>query len=356
MKFTIEKDALLPAVAYAAGIAEKTPGVMPMLSCVGLAAVDGQLSFTATDLVNFICVSVPAEVKASSGLVLPAKKLLDIVKKLPDGEATVAVNDKFQATVKSGGSTFRLSGAAVDGFPQFPAPPALRDQDLFPAPPLRTAIQQTVYATRDDEVNLALCGVYFRENLAVATDKHRLALTSYEGPLRDVILPRKGLEELVKVLKGLDDVFIEESDGYVHFTGGDPTVILSIKKVDTSFVPYEAVIPDRQPSRFTCGSEALKLAFDRVALMSESKNNVRVIVKDATFKVVAECLDGAAEEVVDGDLEAEDVELILNAAFVMEALDRLGAEEVNVTFGDNRSPVVITPTGGGAKALIMPWG
>ena len=362
MKFTIERDVLLPALTYAAGVAEKKPGVMPMLSCVVLSAVDGSLTLAATDLVSFVQIHVPAEVSASKGVAVGAKSFLDIVKKLPDGPVSVAVNDRYQVTVKAGSASFKPGGTDPSSVPTFPPAPRLRSPDFdHSAKELRRAIHQTVYATRDDEVNLALCGVYFDDGVAVATDKHRLALAKYDGPLCDTILPRKGLEELVKVLKaaGEDLVGIEEANGYVTFTVGSAdltTVILSMKKVDADFVPYRDILPETQ-YQFTCPSIALAEACKRVSLMSENKKNVRVRVNGNTLTVSAESHDGSAEEEIEGSYDGRPVTVVLNADFVVEALDRIDSEEVVLGLESDRSPVVIMPTGGGgAKALIMPWG
>jgi DNA polymerase-3 subunit beta len=362
MKFTIERDVLLPALTYAAGVAEKKPGVMPMLSCVVLSAMDGQLALAATDLVSFVQVYVPAEVSASKGVAVGAKAFLDIVKKLPDGLVSVSVNERYQVTVKAGSASFKPGGTDPSGMPTFPPAPKLRDGDFnYSAMELRRAIYQTVYATRDDEVNLALCGVYFDDGVAVATDKHRLALTEYQGLLRNTILPRKGLEELVKVLKGAgeDLVGIEEADGYVIFTvpSADNSVVLSMKKVDSDFIPYREVLPESQPYHFTCPSIALAEACKRVALMSENKKNVRVRANGNTLMVSAESHDGSAEEEIEGTYDGRPVTVVLNADFVVEALDRIDSEEVVLGLESDRSPVVIMPAGGaGAKALIMPWG
>src|SRR4030088_1710495 len=206
MEFTVSKADLVRELGLSQGVVEKKTTI-PILSNVLLEASGDRLFLTATDLELGLRTSCQAKVKKEGSGTLPAKKLLDYVRLLPDAEITIKFGENHWASLVCGRSKTRIAGMSRESFPELPAMPAVLAE--IPIGVLGGMIAKTIFAISSEESRFTLNGallVLKKGNMAmVATDGHRLAMVESSGDLPGVtgayraLLPRKAMAELQKL-------------------------------------------------------------------------------------------------------------------------------------------------------------
>ena len=280
MEIQIQRENLLKPLQAVMGVVERRQ-TMPILANVCLAVKEQQLSITASDLE----VELQARVNLESPLnfvgeiTIPGKKFMDICRSLPEQSAMTLIQEKDKMIVRSGKSRFSLSTLPADDFPlvknikQGSVEFAINQKDL------RYLIQRTHFAMAQEDVRYYLNGMLLEINngmiKTVATDGHRLALNALALPVMNtafmqVILPRKGVLELMRLLEDSDaEVTIQISQNHVCVKGDDFTYIS--KLVDGRFPDYDKVIPKNGDKIVILERDILKQALLRVAILSNEK-------------------------------------------------------------------------------------
>jgi len=371
MKLTISKSELQRGLGRIQSIVEKRNS-MPILSNVRLEAVKGksgaELKLAATDLEVGIHSTHEAKVAKAGGVTVAARKLHEIVRELPDEEIELATTDNNYLEVKCARSQFTLAGTAVE---EYPTLPGASPKKLVPmqAVVLSQMIERTMYATCADETRYNLNGVYVEvlpdvgKLRMVATDGHRLACVDRaiaEG-LEDlpagIIIPRKGLAELKRLVDEDDadeiELGFEGNSGLVR--KGDVT--LAMRLIEGEFPNYRQVIPKEPGRRLSVAAEPFTRALRRVHLLSsQQSHSVKLEVKEGQVAISTRNPDlGEAREEIDVDYAGEEMEIGFNARYLIDALQALGAKEVNLGLQDNLSPVQVRPADDDESlAVVMP--
>lgn len=321
MKFTISRDALLRPLNLVAGVVERRQ-TLPILANV-LMVLDGdRLALTGTDLevelVGRVQLAAPGE---SGEVTMPARKLVDICKSLPEGsEIEFNVQDS-KVTVKSGRSRFTLATLPAREFPNVEDSMGTH-QFTIKQGQLKRLIDRTGFAMAQQDVRYYLNGMLWeikgKQLRVVATDGHRLALCTLPGTIdasddTQVILPRKGVLELARLLLEDDaDIAIVMGSNHIRATTDDFT--FTSKLVDGKFPDYQRVLP-RSPDKIVLGSRLeLRQAFTRAAILSNEKyRGVRLkLTKDSLDIVANNPEQEEAEESVPVDYQGESLEVGFN--------------------------------------------
>ncbi|MCA1791221.1 MAG: DNA polymerase III subunit beta [Thioalkalivibrio sp.] len=371
MKFAVSREALLRPLQLVAGVVERRQ-TLPVLSNL-LLTVDGStLSMTGTDLevqlVALIELDTPA---ASAGeITVPARKLMDIWRALPEGARVEFALDDQRAILKSGRSRFQLSTLPASDFP------ALDDSAAETAfslgqDALRRLIDRTAFSMAQQDVRYFLNGLLLEvtgEHVrAVATDGHRLAmctLTPEAGmpglvdsdTRQQIIVPRKGVLELARLLsEGSGEVELGIGSSHLRAVVGGFTFVT--KLVDGKFPDYERVVP-RGGHREVVGDRlALREAFLRTAILSNEKyRGVRITLGSETLTVQANNPEQEeAEEAVAVDYSGDALEIGFNVSYLLDVLGVLDTERVRVTVSDaNSSALIEEPEAGDSLYVVMP--
>src|SRR6267142_3192095 len=207
MKFEALRDTLLNPIQAVVGVVERRQ-TMPILANLLLTVTDGSLSVTATDLEVELVAKAEVEVKDKGEVTVPARKLLDICRALPEGSKVTVSLERERITVRSGRSRFTLATLPAAEFPAVEDIKAQRSVSL-PQKQFRQLIEQTHFAMAQQDVRYYLNGLLLetlpKRVRAVATDGHRLAMCDLEAdvadlPAQQVIVPRKGVMELQRLL------------------------------------------------------------------------------------------------------------------------------------------------------------
>ncbi|MFQ5634572.1 MAG: DNA polymerase III subunit beta [Gammaproteobacteria bacterium] len=363
MNLTTSRESLLRPLQAVIGVVERRQ-TMPILANVLLVARNGQLSITATDLeVELVARSVVDEMKAEGEITVPARKLLDICRALPE-EATVNARlDGDRMVVKSGRSRFMLSTLAAADFPVIDDIEAKREITLAQAD-VHKLLDKTHFSMAQQDVRYYLNGLLLETAggtlRAVATDGHRLALCEVglvdeSGAAEQVIIPRKGVLELQRLLGDDDDVQL--AIGANHIRANIGSIRFTSKLIDGRFPDYDRVIPKPDGNRLRAGRDYLRSALQRAAILSNEKyRGIRLDLASKCLKIQANNPDQEeAHDEIEVDYDGEEIEIGFNVNYLLDALGAVDADEVELGFVDaNSSCVIHGPGVEDAKFVVMP--
>lgn len=359
------RETLLKPLQAVSGIIERRH-TLPILSNVLLERDAARLSFVATDIEIEIAASVEVDTGGESkAITVGARKLLEILRALPDGsEVTLALTDK-RLQVKSGKSRFNLQTLPAEDFPRLADPEDASTQFELPQKLLKDLFSHVQYAMAQQDIRYYLNGLLMvidaGELRVIATDGHRLAFASNavankELAKQEVILPRKTVLELAKLLADNDDpVAIELSASQARFKFGD--ILLASKLVDGKFPDYQRVIPTQHPKQLRLDRIALQQALQRAAILTSDKfRGVRWVLTENSLKISCSNTEQEeAQEELDLAYQGEALDIGFNVGYLLDVLNNLDVPEVNVALGDSNSSALITvPDRDDFKYVVMP--
>lgn len=363
MKFTINRDALLKPLQIVSGAVERR-STLPILSNVLIQVSDNSLRITGTDLEVELVSSVSLEDAEAGDITIPAKKLLDIVRSLSEGADVHIEGADDKVVVRSGKSRFTLSSLPAAEFPnieEFDSEIKLQ----ISQGKLKHLIERTHFSMANQDVRYYLNGMLFEVNdnvlRTVATDGHRLAMASAQLeqsalPHKQVIVPRKGISELLRLLDG-DDSLLELSLGQNHIrveTGG---MTFTSKLLDGRFPDYRRVIPTGGEQVVIAERDLLRQSCVRVAILSNEKfRGVRVVLNDQEMCLTANNQEQEkADERVEVSYNGKAMEIGFNVNYLMDVVNAIEGQQVKFTLTDeNSSALVEDAADDSAVYVIMP--
>lgn len=366
MKMTLRTAELSRALYRAQGVADKK-STMPILAHVLLEAKEDSLTVSATDLDVGLSGNYPADVHEPGAVAVHAKQLYEVVKSLPSEHVELERQDNHWVEIRSGSGRFRLVGMSADEFPALPSHSETQSFTI-PAVVLSEMIDKTIFCVSTDDNRHNLSGIYCecpKANVLrlVATDGHRLALAEhlFDGPVPlegGVIVPRKGFQELKRVLADGDEV----KEAVVGFSGNSGflragTVAISTRLVEGQFPDYAQVIPEQATKRAKIARKAFSEALKRVSLLSQSRSyGVKMTFEEGSLALLAEDPEfGEAHESLPIGLEGEAITIGFNARYLLDVLSHMSDNDVFFDLSDELSPGVIRPTDdSGFLAVVMP--
>jgi DNA polymerase-3 subunit beta len=359
-----KRDELLGPLSAVSGIIERRH-TLPILSNVLIDQADGVLSFLATDIeIQITARSAIAAGADTKPVTVGARKLVDILRALPDGaEVTVTQQDK-RIQVKAGKSRFTLQTLPAEDFPRLARPGGETARLAVPQKAMRKLLGLVQYAMAQQDIRYYLNGLLVlvedRQLRLVATDGHRLAYAAMgleaNLPRIEVIVPRKTVIELSKLLADSDDeVKLELSASQAAFQFGE--IELVTKLVDGKFPDYTRVIPAQHKNALKIDREILRQSLLRAAILSNEKfRGVRWVLTDGSLKIVS---SNAEQEEAQEELEVkyggDALDIGFNVNYLLDVLNNVGASEVECRFGDAASSALLQfPAEPDFKYVVMP--
>ena len=364
MQFTISREALLKPLQLVAGVVERRQ-TLPVLSNVLVSLHEGQLSLTGTDLEVELVGRVAVDDEVQPGdVTVPARKLLDIVKSLPDSSKIDFSLDNQKVTIKSGRSRFTLTTLPASEFPNVEDSPNTLGFSLQQKQ-LKRLIDAVSFSMAQQDVRYYLNGMLL-ENApdfvrTVATDGHRLALCTLNTPVegataRQSILPRKGVMELVRFLADSEQP-VKVMLGSNHLRAQTDDFTFTTKLVDGKFPDYERVLPRSGNNLIHAERNELRQAFSRASILSNEKyRGVRLILEVDQLMLVANNPEQEeAEETVTVDYKGSPFEIGFNVSYLVDVLNALSSDTVRISLADaNSSALVESADGSDAVYVVMP--
>jgi DNA polymerase-3 subunit beta len=348
MKFSIARDTLIKPLNLVAGVVERRQ-TLPILSNVLIALDGARLSLTGTDLEVELVGRLDLEAPGVNGEVtVPARKLVDICKSLPEGSNIEFSVEAGKATVKAGRSRFTLSTLPAADFPAVEATAGDITLEMEQAL-VKQLIDSTAFAMAQQDVRYYLNGLYFEvlggRLRVVATDGHRLALATapqrVEAADMGVIIPRKGVLELSRLLEGAVPIALSIGTNHIRATTNQFT--FTSKLVDGKFPDYERVIP-KNPDKLVVGDRSeLKQAFTRTAILSNEKyRGVRLGLSHNNLDITANNPEQEqAEEVVAVEYDGAEMEIGFNVSYLLDVLSVLSQAQVRLCLSDEASSALL---------------
>lgn len=363
MKLKTQREQLLKPLQHVVGVVERRQ-TLPVLSNVLLVARDEELIFTATDLEVELVTKLRLPIDEPGEATLPARKLLDILRTLPEDATVTLAMQNSKALLHCGRSRFSLATLPAADFPTLEDIPFEGELRLSPID-LKTLIERTHFAMAQQDVRYYLNGLLLDHANgklhAVATDGHRLALCEYEtmadSPInQQVIVPRKGVQELLRLLGEA------ETDAVLRIGSNHIQVVLedtrfTSKLIDGKFPDYQRVIPPEGERVVLVDRLALRNALTRTAILSNDKyRGVRFQAEDWLLRLQAHNPEQEeAEEEIEVNYNGGPFEIGFNSTYLLDALGALSGELVKLSFTDANSSCLIQEAEGTAcKYVIMP--
>lgn len=363
MRFSLQREVLLKPLQQVVNVVERRQ-TLPVLSNLLVQVRDGELSLTGTDLEVEMVARTAADDAEAGDTTIPARKLFDIVRALPDGSRITISQTGEKITLQAGRSRFTLATLPSNEFP------SVEDLELverirIPEGTLKELIERTAFAMAQQDVRYYLNGLLLdlREDSlrCVATDGHRLALC--EAPLptgaqtrKQIILPRKGVLELQRLLEG-GDREIEIEVGRSHLRVRREDVTFTSKLIDGRFPDYDAVIPIGADKELKIDRDVLKAALQRAAILSNEKyRGVKLELSPGQLKIVAHNPEQEeAQEEVEAETSVDGLAIGFNVSYLLDALSALREEFVVVALRDaNSSALVREASNDRCRHVVMP--
>ncbi len=368
MEFTVTKADLVRELNLSQGVVEKKTTI-PILSNVLLEAEEGRINLTATDLEIGIRCSCPARVKKQGASTIPAKRLLDYVRLLPDADLDVKLQENQWASLVCGRSRTRIAGMSRESFPELPEMPEVLA--MIPVKVLASMIAKTIFSISAEESRFTLNGalLILKSNglTMVATDGHRLAMVEHAMEFADLtvsyraLLPRKAMGEILKLAgESSGDAAIQFSgdENHLFFRMGER--LLLSRKLTGNFPDFERVLPKDHAFSIELQRDEVRGAIERVAQFSDERSRaIRFRVLPGEVKIHSSLSEtGESEESIPADYAGDAVEIGFNAQYLLEFLRAVPQDSVTFHFRDAQSAGELRPgaeeNGDQYRYVVMP--
>jgi DNA polymerase-3 subunit beta len=349
MQFSIQREALLKPLQQVVGVVERRQ-TLPVLANL-LCRVNGDtVSLTGTDLEVEMVATTEVEKAADGEITIPARKLFDIVRALPDGARVDLKLNGDRVALNAGRSRFTLTTLPASEFPTVDQIDVVEKVSL-PEEVLRDLMERTAFAMANQDVRYYLNGMLLdlQEHTlrCVATDGHRLAmketgLQSSVSTRRQIIIPRKGVNELIGLLESGDGE-VELEFGRNHLRVRRGSVTFTSKLIDGRFPDYEAVIPLGADKSATLDREVLRGALQRAAILSNEKyRGVRLELSPGKLRIVAHNPEQEeAVEEVEAETHVSDLAVGFNVGYLLDALAALRGDKARLSLRDAQSSCLV---------------
>jgi len=354
MEITVSKSELLRELAATQGVVERKTTI-PILSNYLFEAAGDKLSLTATDLDLSLRTFCNAKVKKEGACTIPARKLHDYVKLLPDADITIKLLENHWVSIRCGRSNTKMVGMARSNFPTLPVFPAANVVKI-PSQVLRGMIAKTGFAIANEESRYTLNGalmVLKPESITmVATDGHRLAHVERGGEQFDgvsgelkTLVPKKAMDELKSLLDSgdVEEIEFAKDESTLYFRIGPR--LLTSRQLTGQFPNFEAVLPKDNNKSITVHGVEFSAAISRVAQFADERSRaVRIRLEKGELKLSASSTEtGESEDSLETDYNGDPLTIGFNAQYIIDFLKAAGSGDVKLELKDAQSAGQLRP-------------
>ncbi len=352
MKFIANSAYLLKQLSNINGVITTNP-VVPILENFLFELDKGSLTVTASDLQTSMITELQVESKEKGNIAVPARILLDTLKNLPEQPITFSIDEStYSIEIISDNGRYKLSGENATDFPKVPSVSNDFSAEIS-SDVLASAINNTIFATSNDELRPAMTGVYVnlgeKKTIFVATDGHRLVRYGRADVQSDngnaIIIPRKALN-LIKATLPTENtsVSLDFNMSNAFFKFGNIKMICRL--IDERFPDYENVIPSGNTIGMTIDRGDFLSALKRISIYAnKTTHQVRIKITGSELQISAEDLDfsNEANERLSCEHEGEDIEIGFNAKFLLEMLNNLDTDQIRLNMSAPNKAGILVP-------------
>ena len=363
MKFIINRDQLLPPMQHIVSVIEKRQ-TMPILSNVLINASENELVLTGTDLEIQIIAKIKLNVEQPGSVTVPARKFLDICRLMPSGAEIKFEGKEDKVKVTSGRGRFLLTTLPAENYPEF-TESDFDNSFTINAGKLKNALDKTIFCMANQDVRYYLNGMLLQVSNTrlklVASDGHRLSVyeddigeaTGYEAR---IIVPRKGVQELSRLLDDLDaEANIQFSNNNIRLFYKE--LVFSAKLVDAKYPDFSRVFEQAFHNPMLIQKQVLRDALTRVAVLSNEKfKGVTLDISENLMKISTHNPEhDEAEEELLMQYQGESLSISFNSQYLLDAVSNLDSEMAVLTIASNASSCFIEePDQSLSKFIVMP--
>jgi DNA polymerase-3 subunit beta len=350
MNFTISREDFLHPLQLVAGAVERRH-TLPILGNILIRVNDNALWMTGTDLEVELITNVALVGNATNGTItVPAKKLLDIVRGLPDDCTILFSLEDNKALIKSGRARYSLSTLSADDYPNLEDWEGDSEFEISQHN-LKQLIESVQFSMAQQDVRYYLNGMSLEtsEHLirSVATDGHRLAMSVVEYtdevlPTKQVIIPRKGVMEISRLIDD-SQTKVKVRLGANHISMLSNSFVFTSKLVDGRFPDYNRVVPKETNKGLIVYRDIIKGALSRAMILTNEKfKGVRLSLSAGELKITADNPEQEhAEEIIDVEYQGDDLEIGFNVAYLIDVLNAVDTDMVIFKLFDSNTMVLI---------------
>jgi DNA polymerase-3 subunit beta len=367
MEFSVTKSALLDELSTTQGVVERKTTI-PILSNLLVEAKGSHLAITATDLELSIRTSCEAKIKKDGAGTIPAKKLLELVRLLPEGEIKVRLLENHWVEIVSDRKKYKLVGMAKENFPALPAMPHTLVK--LPAAIIESLIAKTKFAISMEESRYTLNGgllILKPDTLAmVATDGHRLALAETDHKLAGlngevkVLIPKKAMDEVEKLAAAAGSeaqIEFAKDESHLFFQVGHRLLISRI--LTGQFPNYEAVLPRDNNKTVVLERTELSDAVRRVSQLADQRSHaVKLSISNEGIEISASSPEyGEAKESIEKEYKGEPIAIGFNSSYMLDFLAAAADGPISIELKDEQSAGQMRPLADESyryRYIIMP--
>ena len=360
MKFTCEKALLVSAISVASRTVAPKSAIPSLEGLLVKAGV--KVMLTGYNLETGITVGVPADIAEPGECIMPARLFFDIIRKLPDDEVTVSVDESFRVSIRGGISSITITAMTAEDYPELPD---VESEKGIPVPQreLREMISGTIFSASENMARPIHTGCLFEiadESVTVvAVDGYRLALRRYipEQPLERTVkfvAPAAALKEVEKILDDTDDpAVIYLGTKHILFMIGDATLVCRI--LEGEFLDWRRVLPQNNPIKVAANVREVTDSIERVSLVisEKIKSPVRCTFGHNTADFRTTSTIGEAHDMCSTAGDGKDLEIGFNSRYLLDALRAVPTPEVSLELINGLSPIVLNPCDGSGKFSYM---
>ena len=365
MKFVCETSTLSTAcqnVQRAVSAKSTIPGTEGIL----IKALNSELNLTGYDLEIGINTTIYAKVEEAGSIVLNAKVLCEILRRIPNQTVTIDCDERNFATIRSGDIKYEIMGISADDYPELPTVQGNFTIDIN-RKMLSEMVKQTIFAVAVTDAKVVYTGIKFEisegEIKLIAVDGFRMAIRTekidYHGEDITFIVPAKTMSEIFKL--SVEDS--EEEEGIVSIGLGGRHIIFEVngysiisRLLEGEFLNYRSTIPQSVSTTVEVDTRSLIDSIERTSLIITDRSSpVRLVVEDGTMKFSSVTAIGTATDKMLADIEGIKVEVGFNNRFLIDALKATEQEEIRMEFGSSNQPIIIKPFEGDSFFyLVLP--
>ncbi len=353
MEIVVSKSDLLKELTATQGVVERKTTI-PILSNFLFEAAADKLSITATDLDLSLRTACPAQTKKEGSCTIPARKLYDYVKLLPEGDIAIKLLENHWVNIRSGRSITKMVGMARSNFPSLPAFPTAGVVKI-PGDVLRQMIAKTIFAISNEESRYTLNGALLllkpESIVMVATDGHRLAhIERTNTPLEvsgelKTLVPKKAMAELLSLLAAGESEFVEfaKDETTLFFRLGNR--LLTSRQLTGQFPNYEAVLPKENTRSVALSTGEITAAISRVAQFADERSGaIRLRLEKNELKISSSSTEtGESEDSIEIAYSAEAMTIGFNSQYLLDFFKNADADQVRIEFKDAQSAGQLRP-------------
>lgn len=337
---------------------------IPAVECIYIKAENGTLTLTGYDLELGIYTSIPAKIEESGGILIHAKVLCDILRRLPGENVSIESDERQMANIVSGEAKYSIMGMSPQEYPELPSVTGGLPVNI-PQGVIKEMVRQTIFAVAvNDTSKIVHTGLKFdiEERLIslIAVDGFRLAIRkeaiNYEGEPLSFVVPAKTMSEVVKLI---DDDLTLMSLGvgkrHIEFETNGYRVVSRLLEGD--FLNYKTAIPASSTTTVKVNTKLMIESIERTSLIISDKltSPVRCLFNDNTVKISSSTTIGTATDKIAADISGDTVEIGFNNRFLLDALKVSDTDEVKIELNGGVSPIIILPPeGDNFIFLILP--